>query len=209
MSAIKIIQAFAKKSLTKNQGSGIINLPGAMQSEAKAGEIVALLQRAGIPMNQLDDFIRSEADVAKFLNIIEAASKPKVYSGQAAVDQLNKLFPKKGEVVQFPQKTSFKEQVEAMKKSGDIVDSNNLKKNDNVVKREMFQNSNLNKVDTVTDTITYIKTLEPMTALKEANLIIGRKGKYKDFRIQGVKLEEYQNKFLEKVEQYYHQRNTN
>ena len=128
MSAIKIIQGYARKSLTTNKGSGITTIPGAMQSEAKAGEIVALLQRAGIPMNQLDDFIRSEADVAKFLNIIEAASKPKVYSGQAAVDQLNKLFPKKGEVVQFPQKTSFKEQVEAMKKSGDIVDPNNLKK---------------------------------------------------------------------------------
>ena len=154
MSAIKIIQGYARKSLTTNKGSGITTIPGAMQSEAKAGEIVALLQRAGIPMNQLDDFIRSEADVAKFLNIIEAASKPKVYSGQAAVDQLNKLFPKKGEVVQFPQKTSFKEQIEAMKKSGDIVDPNNLKKNDNVLKREMFQDSNLNKEGTIMDRIT-------------------------------------------------------
>ena len=180
MSAIKIIQAVAKKSLTKNQGSGIINLPGAMQSEAKAGEIVALLQKAGIPMNQLDDFIRSEADVLKFLNIIEAASKPKVYSGQAAIDQLDKLFPKKGEVVQFPQKTSFKEQVESMKKSGDIVDPNNLKKNDKVLQRDMFNNSNLNKTDTVADTISYIKTLEPVKAMKEANSIIGRKGKYKN-----------------------------
>ena len=70
MSAIKIIQGYARKSLTKNQGSGITTIPGAMQSEAKAGEIVALLQRAGIPMNQLDDFIRSEADVAKFLYLI-------------------------------------------------------------------------------------------------------------------------------------------
>ena len=32
---------------------------------------------------------------------------------------------------------------------------------------------------------------------------------FQDFRIQGKKLEEYQNKFLEKVEQYYHQRNMN
>ena len=32
---------------------------------------------------------------------------------------------------------------------------------------------------------------------------------FQDFRIQGEKLQEYQNKFLEKVEQYYHQRNTN
>ena len=32
---------------------------------------------------------------------------------------------------------------------------------------------------------------------------------FQDFRIQGAKLEEYQNKFLEKVEQFYHQRNIN
>ena len=32
---------------------------------------------------------------------------------------------------------------------------------------------------------------------------------FQDFRIQGAKLEEYQNKFLEKVEQYYHRRNMN
>jgi genome maintenance exonuclease 1 len=32
---------------------------------------------------------------------------------------------------------------------------------------------------------------------------------FQDFRIQGVKLEEYQNKFLEKVERFYHQRNMN
>ena len=32
---------------------------------------------------------------------------------------------------------------------------------------------------------------------------------FQDFRIQGVKLKEYQNKFLEKVDQYYHQRNMN
>ena len=32
---------------------------------------------------------------------------------------------------------------------------------------------------------------------------------FQDFRIQGTKLEEYQNKFLEKVERFYHQRNMN
>jgi len=32
---------------------------------------------------------------------------------------------------------------------------------------------------------------------------------FQDFRIQSVKLEEYQNKFLEKVEQFYYQRNMN
>ncbi len=46
MSASKIIQGYARKLLTKNQGSGITTIPGAMQSEAKAGEIVAMLQQA-------------------------------------------------------------------------------------------------------------------------------------------------------------------
>ena len=188
MSAIKFIQAVAKKSLTKNQGSGIINLPGAMQSEAKAGEIVAMLQQAGIPMNQLDDFIRSEADVLKFLNIIEAASKPKVYSGQAAVDQLNKLFPKKGEVVDMTGKKIDTSQgimggksVKELMESGQVQKgTDGLKVSDKVTERDMFNNSNLNNTDTVTNTITYIKTLEPIKAMKEANSIIGRKGKYKD-----------------------------
>ena len=43
----------------------------------------------------------------------------------------------------------------------------------------MFKNSNLNKKDSVTETITYIKTLETNDAIKEANLVIGRKGHLK------------------------------
>ena len=76
MSAIKFIQGVARKSLTKNQGSGITTIPGAMQSESKAAEIVALLQRAGIPMNQLDDFLDQKQMLSKkLLNIIESASR--------------------------------------------------------------------------------------------------------------------------------------
>ena len=56
------------------------------------------------------------------------------------------LFKDSNKVIDFPQKESFMKQVELMKRSGDIVDPNNLKKNDNVLTREMFQDSNLNKV---------------------------------------------------------------
>ena len=41
-----------------------------------------------------------------------------------------------------------------MKKSGDIVDPNNLKKNDKVTQRDMFKDSNLNKEGTIMDRIT-------------------------------------------------------
>jgi len=202
MSAIKIIQAFAKKSLTKDKGSGITSLPSQFMAESKAGEIAAVLQRAGIPINQLDDYIRSEKDLIKYLNIIEATSKPKytVFSGQEAMDKLNKLFPKKGgdvntyskqyvdnldkeiidsglytkkewanlsdelkearrrkfdpnyddamegmvesNVIPLPQKRTFKEEIEAMKKSGDIVDEDKMVISEKITDREMFKEAN-------------------------------------------------------------------
>jgi hypothetical protein len=142
MSATKIIKAFAKKSLTKDKGSGIISLPGDFMAAEKAAQIEFLLSRAGIPLEQLDDYIRTEADLLKYLNIIEATNKPKVYSGQAAADQLNKLFPKKGEVVKFPQKRSFAEEIEAMKKSGNLVDEKDMVISEKITDREMFKDAN-------------------------------------------------------------------
>jgi len=142
MSATKIIKAFAKKSLTKDKGSGITSLPSEFMASEKAAQIEFLLSRAGIPLEQLDDYIRSEADLLKFLNIIEAINKPKVYSGQAAADQLNKLFPKKGEVVKFPQKRTFAEEIETMKKSGDLVDEKDMVISEKITNREMFKDAN-------------------------------------------------------------------
>ena len=204
MSAINIIKAFAKKSLTKNRGSGIMELPSDMVAESKVAEIAATLQRAGLPIEQFDQFIRSEKDLVKFLNIIESTSKPKVYSGQAAADQLNKLFPKKGEVIPLPQKRSFAEEIEAMKKSGDIVDPNDLKKSQKVTDREMFKEANerFNKTDVIADTVARITSMEPVEALKEANKVIQRKGIYKN-------LDETQSKkILTDSEDWIFQRNT-
>jgi len=213
MSAINWIKMVATKSLTGSRGLGIRSIPSAIEAEAKTGELLAILQQAGLPINQLDDYIRSEADVLKFINIIKNANKPRVIPGTSAEGKAitEKLFGKKGEVVEFPQKRSFKEEIDSMKQSGDLVDEKDMVISDKITDREMFKNSKLNKptvegqmekinrasnrideikkeqaamykpkVDTVEETVTYIKTLEPITAMKEANLVIGRKGKYKD-----------------------------
>ena len=121
MLANKIIQAYARKSLTKNQGSGITTIANQFVADSKAGEILTLLKNAGLPINQLDDYIRSEADLLKFLNIIENANKPRVIPGTSAEGRAitEKLFGKKGEVI------SFKDKIENMKKSCDIVDPAN------------------------------------------------------------------------------------
>ena len=147
MSAINWIKMVATKSLTGSRGSGIRSIPSAIEAEAKTGELLAILQQAGLPINQLDDYIRSEADVLKFINIIKNANKPRVISGTSAEGKAitEKLFGKKGEVVEFPQKRSFKEQIDAMRKSGDIVDADDVKISEKITDREMFKNSKLNK----------------------------------------------------------------
>ena len=207
MSAINIIKAYAKKLLTKNRGSGIMELPSDMIAEGKAGEIAALLQKAGIPIEQLDQFIRSEKDLVKFLNIIEATSKPNytVLSGAEAATFLNKAFPKKGQVIPFKQKRSFAEEIEAMKKSGDLVDPNNLKKSQKVTDREMFKEAyeRFNKTDIIADTVARITSMEPVAALKEANKVIRREGIYKN-------LDETQSKkILQDSEDWIFQRDPN
>ena len=100
MSAIKFIQKLARK-LVAQESKGITKIPTPMAAESKAGEIAAILQDAGLPFERMDEFIKSEKDLVKYLNIIEStrkSSRPRVYSGQEAMDQLNQLFPKKGEV---------------------------------------------------------------------------------------------------------------
>ena len=71
MSAVNFILSLARKTLAK-QSKGITTIPNRMAVEAEAGEIAAILQNAGIPLNKADEFIKSEADLVRILNIIES-----------------------------------------------------------------------------------------------------------------------------------------
>ena len=132
--ALKFFHSLARKGLTKNRGSGITEIADRMVVESEAASMIQTIVDSGLPLERFDQFIRSEADVLKFLNIIKNV-KPVSTTEKAS-----------GTILPFKQKRSFAEEIDAMKKSGDIVDPANLKKNDNVLTREMFQNSNLNKV---------------------------------------------------------------
>jgi hypothetical protein len=48
-------------------------------------------------------------------------------------------------VIPFKQKRSFAQEIDAMKKSGDLVDEDNIIISDKITDRDMFKNSNLNK----------------------------------------------------------------
>ena len=75
MSAVSFIEKVARRLLIQNQPKGIITIPNRMTTEAKAGEIAATFQRAGLSMDRFDEFITSEADVVRLLNQIAAFEK--------------------------------------------------------------------------------------------------------------------------------------
>ena len=92
--ALQFIHAVARKQAAKQSGKGITSIVNRMQAEAKAGEIAETFRLSGIPLEKLDDFIKSEKDVLKYLNIIES-SKP--VTREVSKD-LIKVPRKKGEV---------------------------------------------------------------------------------------------------------------
>ena len=71
MSAVNFITSLARKLLAK-ESKGITKIPTQMAAEAKAGEIAAILQDAGLPLNRADEFIKSEQDLVRILNMIES-----------------------------------------------------------------------------------------------------------------------------------------
>jgi hypothetical protein len=202
--ALIFIQSLARKSLTKGQGSGITKIPSAMQAEAKASEIFTNLVEAGLKPEMMDDFIKSEADVAKYLNILDAYKrermKPIPADSSRGREITEALFGKRGTVVDMKGKVIPEgsgimggESIESLMKSGDVT-----KKSKKVTDRDMFKAANENYI---TDTISKIKSMDPIEAMKEANKVIKREGPYKNLNQQQAK------KILEDTEDHIFERN--
>jgi hypothetical protein len=188
--ALIFIHSLARKSLTKGQGSGITKIPSAMQAEAKASEIFTNLVEAGLKPEMMDDFIKSEADVAKYLNILDAYKrermKPIPADSPRGREITEALFGKRGTVVDMKGKVIPKESgimggesIESLMKSEDVT-----KKSKKVTDRDMFRAANENYI---TDTISKIKSMDPIEAMKEANKVIKREGPYKNLNQQQAK----------------------
>ena len=177
----KIITDFIKMQLFKKGGA--IASDKAVKFSADALE--KRLKNLGIDPNTLN----SQTELKQLLAYVKQAEDQafnQMYSGILSGDEaakfLNKAFPKKGEVVKFPQKRSFAEEIEAMKKSGDIVDEDNMVISEKITDREMFKDASkrFNQTDMVADSVARITSMEPVAALKEANKIIKREGIYKN-----------------------------
>jgi hypothetical protein len=215
--ALIFIHSLARKSLTKGQGSGITKIPSAMQAEAKASEIFTNLVEAGLKPEMMDDFIRSEADVAKYLNILDAYKANQLKNTRAiAADSpegkkiTEALFGKRGEVVDMkgnviPEGSGIMggESIESLMKSGDVTKGTVTKKSKKVTDRDMFRAANQRLGKPKTDVNTIIKninSMEPIDAMKEANKVIKREGPYKNLNQQQAK------KILEDTEDHIFER---
>ena len=134
--------------------------------------------------------------------------------GKAITD---KLFGKKGDVVDMTGKKIDTSQgimggksVKELMESGQVQKgTDDIKISEKITDREMFKNSNLNKTDAQIkaeieasnkkslskmetnnfslNTITKIKSMKPMDAIKEANLVAGKKGRYANLDDNQVK----------------------
>jgi hypothetical protein len=206
--ALIFIHSLARKSLTKGQGSGITKIPSAMQAEAKASEIFTNLVEAGLKPEMMDDFIKSEADVAKYLNILDAYKrermKPIPADSPRGKEITEALFGKRGTVVDMKGNVIPKgsgimggESIESLMKSGDVTKGTVTKKSKKVTDRDMFKAANENYI---TDTISKIKSMDPIEAMKEANKVIKREGPYKNLNQQQAK------KILEDTEDHIFER---
>jgi len=75
--ALQFIQAVARKLLAKptKPSEGLTSIANRMQAEAKASEIAETFRASGLTPDKWDDFLKSEKDVTKYLNIIESTEK--------------------------------------------------------------------------------------------------------------------------------------
>jgi hypothetical protein len=205
----EIVKRAMLKELMKRGDDGImLTLPKNELVDLNARITMDRLIKAGIDPESL-------TSPDQVLNVLENINNQmmkntRVLSGDEAAKFLNKAFSKKGEVVKFPQKRTFKEEIEAMKKSGDLVDKDNMVISEKITDREMFKDASkrfkkkeepidpdfydgpfdneaermaeikMSNEGFIADSVARITSMEPVAAMKEANKIIKREGIYKN-----------------------------
>ena len=180
MSAMKIIQALGRKIAAKKARTpeGITQIQPQIYAEAEAGSIAQTLVDSGLPMNKFDEFIKSEKDLLKYLNIIESVNKPRIrvidadsLEGKGITES---LLGKKGKVIEADFGKPISEEMRNVQKR---IDSG------------------------VAAAVEKILGMKPIDAMKEANSVIGRKGIYKNLSEQDAK------KILQDTEDHIFERN--
>ena len=184
----KVITDFIKLQMYKKGGA--IATDKAVQFAANALE--KRLINLGIDPSTLNNQTQLKQLLAYVKQAEDAAfNQMNVLSGKDAENALKKfmgqetsadVFDLTGKKIDTSQGIMGGKSVKDLMESGEVTKGTVTKKSDKVREREMFKEANerFNQTDIVADTIARMTSMEPVTALKEANKIIKREGIYKN-----------------------------
>jgi hypothetical protein len=173
----RLLMKEAVKDTAGSSGIMSINKNIAAKVEQQVQRYVNDAMRQGVDLDTLSP------EQLKMIVQMNKPKPPRVIAGDSPEGRgiTEALLGKRGEVVDFPQKRSFKQEVDDMIKDGTITKgARGMKKSKKVQDREMFQDANKRLKTDVNKIIADIKAMDPMDSMKEANSVIGRKGVYKN-----------------------------
>ena len=173
----KLLMKEAVKDTAGSSGIMSINKNIAAKVEQQLQKYVNDAMQQGVDLDTLSP------EQLKMIVQMNKPKPPRVISADSPEGRgiTEALLGKRGEVVDFPQKRSFKQEVDDMIKDGTITKGpRGMKKSKKVQDREMFQDANKRLKTDVDKIIADIKAMDPMDSMKEANSVIGRKGAYKN-----------------------------
>jgi len=154
------VNKFARKLAAKPDKTGIMQIPNQETVRNLSNDILTKFMKHNVPREALN----SENDIKVIYNQI------KNIENQALQHR-----------VISPGDPRHKEITESLfgKKPADVLDLSGKK----IPPHTQIMGGEEVIVDVVSDTVTNMKKMTPMDAMKEANLVIGRKGKYKNLTI--------------------------
>jgi len=188
MAGINFIRRWVMGQMKKTADDGImITLPDSNKVDLNVSITMDRLIRNGIDPDQ----ITSTQQVENALNMINSRMANRAIPADSAEGReiTEKIFGKQKAPVfdmegnRIPEGSGIMggKSLKNLMESGQVTKgARGMDKSKKVQDREMFQAANERLTSDVDSIIKNIKSMEPITAMKEANSVIGRKGKYKN-----------------------------
>ena len=208
MAGINFVRRWVMSQMTKKADDGImITLPDSSKVDLNVNITMDRLLRNGID----PDAFTNPEQVNNAINMLNTRMVSRTIPADSAEGReiTQKIFGKQKAPVfdlegnRIPEGSGIMggKSIKSLMDSGQVSKgARGMKKSKKVEDREMFQAANERLTSDVNSIINNIKSMEPITAMKEANSVIGRKGKYKNLT------QEQSKKILQDTEDHIFQR---
>ena len=191
----ELTKIFMKRAADK---SGIMRIPFKnkdlqLDIEDRVQKYIRDAEKQGVDLDMVSNenlkyTINLNENVDPISRAISADSPEGRKITEALLGKRNNVVDMTGKKIDTSQGIVGGKSMKELMESGQVTKgTEGIKKSKKVKDREMFQKANekFNETDNfVTNTITKIKSMNPMDAMKEANLVIGRKNQYKNLTLK-------------------------